>query len=148
MAAIDWRLTGQPGIATAASVRPADSALVTGPVTARGSLAGDESGGVGKALDGIGAWTTAGILAAVVSLLWLLPRVLPRAAGWAYADPSSRDSRVDFLRGVAIVFVVVNHVGMTSLFQLFTQEAVGFVSGAELFVLFSGLVLGMVFGPG
>jgi hypothetical protein len=45
------------------------------------------------------------------------------------------------------VFVVVNHVGMTSLFQLFTQEAVGFVSGAELFVLFSGLVLGMVFGP-
>jgi hypothetical protein len=54
---------------------------------------------------------------------------------------------VDFLRGLAIVFVVVNHVGMTSLFQLFTQEAVGFVSGAELFVLFSGLVLGMVFGP-
>jgi hypothetical protein len=48
---------------------------------------------------------------------------------------------------LAIVFVVVNHLGMTSLFQLFTQEAVGFVSGAELFVLFSGLVVGMVYGP-
>jgi hypothetical protein len=147
VAAIDWRLTGQPGIATAAGARLADSALVTGPVTASGGLAGDESGGVGNVLRGIGAWATAGALAAVVGLLWLLPRFLPRAAGWAYGDPSSRDSRVDFLRGLAIVFVVVNHVGMTSLFQLFTQEAVGFVSGAELFVLFSGLVLGMVFGP-
>ncbi|MFF2316097.1 OpgC domain-containing protein [Arthrobacter sp. NPDC058097] len=147
VAAIDWRLTGQPGIASAAGARLADSALVTGPVTVRGGLAGDESGGVGKVLGGIGAWTTAGALAAVVGMLWLLPRFLPRAAGWAYGDPSPRDSRVDFLRGLAIVFVVVNHVGMTSLFQLFTQEAVGFVSGAELFVLFSGLVLGMVFGP-
>ena len=45
------------------------------------------------------------------------------------------------------MFVVVNHLGMTSLFQLLTQEAVGFVSGAELFVLFSGLVVGMVYGP-
>ena len=54
---------------------------------------------------------------------------------------------MDLLRGLAIVFVVVNHLGMTSLFQLLTQEAVGFVSGAELFVLFSGLVVGMVYGP-
>ncbi|MFE5835455.1 OpgC domain-containing protein [Arthrobacter sp. NPDC056493] len=147
VAAIDWRLTGQPGVATAAGARLAESAVVTGPVTASGGLAADESTGVGKVLRGIGAWTTAGVLAAVVGLLWLLPRFLPRASGWAYGDPSSRDSRVDFLRGLAIVFVVVNHVGMTSLFQLVTQEAVGFVSGAELFVLFSGLVLGMVFGP-
>src|SRR5438045_7117122 len=35
---------------------------------------------------------------------------------------------------------------MASLFQLLTQEAVGFVSGVELFVLFSGLVVGMVYG--
>jgi hypothetical protein len=54
---------------------------------------------------------------------------------------------VDLLRGMAIVFVVVNHLGMTSLFQLLTQEAVGFVSGAELFVLFSGVVVGMVYEP-
>ncbi|MFE4837070.1 OpgC domain-containing protein [Arthrobacter sp. NPDC056691] len=147
VAAIDWRLTGQPGVATAAGARLAESAVVTGPVAASGGLAADESTGVGKVLGGIGAWTTAGVLAAVVGLLWLLPRFLPRASGWAYGDPSSRDSRVDLLRGLAIVFVVVNHVGMTSLFQLVTQEAVGFVSGAELFVLFSGLVLGMVFGP-
>ena len=147
VAAIDWRLAGQPGIAAAAGAKLTESALLTGPVTARGNLAGDESDGAGRALGGIGAWTTAAGLAAVVGLLWLLPRFLPRVAGWAYGDPSSRDSRVDFLRGLAIVFVVVNHVGMTSLFQLFTQEAVGFVSGAELFVLFSGLVLGMVFGP-
>jgi hypothetical protein len=147
VAAVDWRLTAQPGIATVAGARLPESALVTGPVTAQGGLGGADSTGAGTVLAGIGAWTTAGVLAAVVCLLWLLPRFLPRAAGWAYGDPSPRDSRVDFLRGLAIVFVVVNHVGMTSLFQLFTQEAVGFVSGAELFVLFSGLVLGMVFGP-
>lgn len=47
---------------------------------------------------------------------------------------------------MAIVFVVVNHLGLASLSQLLTQEAVGFVSGAELFVLFSGLVVGMVYG--
>ena len=51
------------------------------------------------------------------------------------------------LRGMAILFVVVNHVGLTSLFQLLTQETIGAVSGAEFFVLLSGAVLGMVYGP-
>lgn len=67
-------------------------------------------------------------------------------AARGYGQPTKGDSRIDFLRGLAIVFVVVNHLGMTSLFQLLTQEAVGFVPGAELFVLFSGLVVGMVYG--
>jgi hypothetical protein len=42
---------------------------------------------------------------------------------------------------------VVNHIGLVSLFQNATQEAVGMVSGAELFVLLSGVVLGMVYRP-
>ena len=147
VAAIDWRITGQPGIAAAAAAALRESGLVAGPITARGSLATGGSEDGGGVIGGAGAWAVACGTALVLGLLWLIPRRVPGAAGWAYRDASARDSRVDLLRGVAIVFVVVNHVGMSSLFQLFTQEAIGFVSGAELFVLFSGLVLGMVFGP-
>ncbi|MCU1548537.1 MAG: OpgC protein [Arthrobacter sp.] len=146
VAAIDWRLTGQPDLAAAAGARLDSSALVTGPVTAVREP-GHPVAGVGHVLSGGAVWAVAAAVALALFLLWAGPRRPGRVSGWLYADPSSRDSRVDLLRGLAIVFVVVNHVGMTSLFQLFTQEALGFVSGAELFVLFSGLVLGMVFGP-
>ena len=92
------------------------------------------------------AGSAALVVLAVVLALWLLPLRGPVRA-WAYADPARRDLRIDMLRGAAIVFVVVNHVGITSVFQLLTQETVGVVSGAELFVLLSGAVLGMVYGP-
>ena len=146
VAAIDWRLTGRPDLAAAAGNRLESSTLITGPVTATK----DPSASVpdaGQVLSGGAVWGVGAAVVLVLFLLWAAPRRLRRVSGWSYTDPSSRDSRVDLLRGLAIVFVVVNHLGMTSLFQLFTQEAVGFVSGAELFVLFSGLVLGMVFGP-
>jgi hypothetical protein len=54
---------------------------------------------------------------------------------------------VDLLRGVAIVFVVVNHIDIPSLYQLISQEALGAISGAEMFVLLSGVVLGMAYRP-
>lgn len=146
VAAIDWRLTAQPDIAAAAGARLDSSALVTGPVTAVRE-GGHPAAGIGHVLSGAAVWAVAAAVALALLLLWTVPRRPGRVAGWLYADPSARDSRVDFLRGLAIVFVVVNHMAMTSLFQLFTQEAVGFVSGAELFVLLSGLVLGLVSGP-
>jgi hypothetical protein len=144
VAGIDWLLTGNPAIADAARQRLQASPLVTGPVTE--VVAG--SGHVrANTLSGPASWTVAAALVILLVALWQVPRRVNAATAWAYADSSSRDSRVDLLRGLAIVFVVVNHLGMTSLFQLLTQEAVGFVSGAELFVLFSGLVVGMVYGP-
>ncbi|WP_255768684.1 OpgC domain-containing protein [Pseudarthrobacter sulfonivorans] len=141
---IDWRLTGNGGIAGAAGKRLAESGLTTGPVTA---VRGGQQATPANSLSGAAAWSVAAAMLILLVGLWQLPRRVGAVAGWGYGPPSKRDSRVDFLRGVAIVFVVVNHLGMTSLFQLFTQEAVGFVSGAELFVLFSGLVVGMVYGP-
>lgn len=141
---IDWLLTGNPAIAHEALGRLESSAIVTGPVT-------EASAGSGyvraNTVTGAAAWTVGMALLTLLVALWQIPRRINAATAWGYADPSSRDSRVDMLRGLAIVFVVVNHLGMTSLFQLLTQEAVGFVSGAELFVLFSGLVVGMVYGP-
>ncbi|QNN54145.1 OpgC domain-containing protein [Nocardioides mesophilus] len=77
-----------------------------------------------------------------------------RRRRWSYPDPVAgpagaltRDLRIDLLRGIAICFVVVDHIAVPSLWQLLTQEAIGPVSGAELFVLFSGVVLGVVYGP-
>ncbi len=70
-----------------------------------------------------------------------------RSAGtsWRYpADLGSRDLRIDFLRGLAIVFVVVDHIHLESLFYIISHERIGAISGAELFVLLSGVVLGMV----
>jgi hypothetical protein len=54
--------------------------------------------------------------------------------------------RIDFLRGLAILFVVVDHINLPSLYHVISHERIGAVSGAELFVVLSGLVLGMVYG--
>ncbi|MDF2050013.1 OpgC domain-containing protein [Arthrobacter sp. Cr_A7] len=144
VASIDWLLTGNPGIAKAALGRLEASPIVTGPVT---EVSSGSAFVRANTLTGAAAWTVGAALLILLVALWQIPRRVNAATAWGYSDPSSRDSRVDMLRGLAIVFVVVNHLGMTSLFQLLTQEAVGFVSGAELFVLFSGLVVGMVYGP-
>lgn len=143
---VDWRITADPALASAAGDRMQDSALVTGPVTERSDLPGAGPAATGSVLQGPAAWAGALAVPALATLLWVLPLRGP-ARAWAYADPSRRDLRIDMLRGAAIVFVVVNHVGITSVFQLLTQETVGVVSGAELFVLLSGAVLGMVHGP-
>ena len=144
VASIDWRLTGNSAIADAARTRLETSPVVTGPVTEVTSGSGFVRS---NTLSGTAAWTVGAALIVLLVALWQIPARLSVVTAWGYSDPSSRDSRVDLLRGLAIVFVVVNHLGMASLFQLLTQEAVGFVSGAELFVLFSGLVVGMVYGP-
>ncbi|WP_426227808.1 OpgC domain-containing protein [Pseudarthrobacter sp. DSP2-3-2b1] len=144
VASIDWTITGNPDVAAAARARLDASGLVTGPVT---EVQAGQAYSKANTLTGAAAWSVGAALLILLLALWQIPRRVSAVGAWGYTDPSKRDSRVDLLRGLAIVFVVVNHLGMTSLFQLLTQEAVGFVSGAELFVLFSGLVVGMVYGP-
>jgi hypothetical protein len=64
---------------------------------------------------------------------------------WRY-DPNGgekRDFRLDFLRGIAIVFMVVNHFESHSYFNNITQGHI-YASAAEGFVFLSGFVLGMV----
>jgi hypothetical protein len=64
---------------------------------------------------------------------------------WRY-DPNvgeKRDFRLDFLRGIAIVFMVVNHFESHSYFNNITQGHI-YASAAEGFVFLSGFVLGMV----
>lgn len=59
--------------------------------------------------------------------------------------PTRRDLRIDVLRGLAIVFVVVNHVDVPSLFHVLSQEALGPITAAEMFVALSGVAVGMAY---
>lgn len=64
---------------------------------------------------------------------------------WRY-DPSvdaKRDLRLDFLRGLAICSMVVNHLTSQSYFNNITQGHI-YASSAEGFVFLSGMVLGLV----
>lgn len=58
----------------------------------------------------------------------------------------SRDLRIDFMRGVVMLVLVVAHIEVFSLYSLATWERVGFVAGAEGFVILAGFVVGMVYG--
>lgn len=86
-------------------------------------------------------------LACATGLLGALAASGRIRSGLGYHDTGKRDRRVDFLRGVAIVFVVVDHLGIGTLYQAMSHESLGVLSGAELFVLLSGVVLGVVSRP-
>ena len=59
-----------------------------------------------------------------------------------YSIEKHRDLRFDFIRGLAMAIVVINHLPTPSYYYIFSKERIGVVTGAELFVLLSGLVLG------
>ncbi|HEX5729015.1 OpgC domain-containing protein, partial [Microbacterium sp.] len=123
----------------------AGSDLVFGPVY--DPIALTESVRNGVTLSGVTAWTVVALVLALAGVLTLWGLLRLRGGRQGYTGPSNRDLRIDLLRGVAIVFVVVNHIALASLLQNATQEAIGMVSGAELFVLLSGAVLAMVYRP-
>ncbi len=56
-----------------------------------------------------------------------------------------RDVRIDFLRGLALIFIFVDHVP-DSLFSLVTPRSYAFADAAELFFFLSGFVAAMVYG--
>ena len=58
---------------------------------------------------------------------------------------SGRDERIDMLRGLAMIAVLVNHAGIPSFYQVLTVEGMGIVTGAEGFVLMSGVMVGLVY---
>src|SRR4029077_17306701 len=54
--------------------------------------------------------------------------------------------RIDWLRGLAMTCVIINHSKMSSLLSWFSYERFWVVTAAEVFVVLSGVVLGMVYG--
>jgi hypothetical protein len=69
-----------------------------------------------------------------------------RAAMATARIAGNRDLRIDCLRGLAMVCVIVNHSQMPSLLSWFSYERFWVVTAAEVFVVLSGVVLGMVYG--
>ncbi len=65
---------------------------------------------------------------------------------WRYQSEEARDFRLDVLRGFAVFMMVVDHFGGVSWLYLITGNNQFFTSGAEAFVLISGMVVGLVYG--
>lgn len=68
----------------------------------------------------------------------------PAAAGVA-KPAEKRDQRIDFLRGLALIFIFVDHVP-DSLLSVFALRSYAFADAAELFFFLSGFVAAMVYG--
>ncbi|EIX8228617.1 OpgC domain-containing protein [Salmonella enterica] len=64
--------------------------------------------------------------------------------GCRYCLAGARDLRIDFMRGIALVMMVVAHTEVMSIFNIFTWERFGLTTGAEGFVILSGFMLGML----
>jgi hypothetical protein len=66
--------------------------------------------------------------------------------GWQYSGDGRRDLRIDWLRGLAMTCVIIDHSRLSSLLSWFSYERFWTVTAAEVFVVLSGAVLGMVYG--
>lgn len=72
------------------------------------------------------------------------PSMREQVRSWHYAVPGRRDLRIDMLRGIALVMMVVAHTEVMSVFNIFTWERFGLTTGAEGFVILSGFMLGFL----
>ncbi len=76
----------------------------------------------------------------------------PRLARWLatwwgpYQAEGARDLRIDFLRGFAVLAMVVDHVGGRSWLYAITGGNRFYTSAAEAFIFISGLLVGIVYG--
>lgn len=69
---------------------------------------------------------------------------LSKSTTWRYSVAGARDLRIDLMRGIALVMMVVAHTEVMSIFNIFTWERFGLTTGAEGFVILSGFMLGML----
>jgi hypothetical protein len=61
------------------------------------------------------------------------------------AAPSKRDERIDFLRGLALLIIFIDHVP-SNIFEPYTLHAYAFADAAEVFFFISGYVAALVYG--
>ncbi|MDO9379226.1 MAG: OpgC domain-containing protein [Nocardioidaceae bacterium] len=145
---VDWRATHTDRLAAALRADLASRDVRTGPVTRvldqetanTATAQVRETGG-----DEQMGWIVASV--AAMALAYLSAGVVRRLVpSWRYDAEAhgSRDLRLDFLRGFIIIAVVVTHVEVAGPYSWITLNAIGGVTGAELFVLLSGVVMGMV----
>jgi hypothetical protein len=149
---VDWRATHTDELATALAADLRRDGLTIGPVTealdqktANGATTQyrERPGGT----DQMGWIVACTVLA--LGLLMLAGAATRWRPGWRYSpEDDPRDQRLDFLRGWTIVAVVVTHIEVAGPYSYVTLNAIGAITGAEMFVLLSGVVLGMVYPLG
>ncbi|HEX5454837.1 MAG TPA: OpgC domain-containing protein, partial [Stellaceae bacterium] len=61
------------------------------------------------------------------------------------ASNSQRDLRLDFFRGLALIFIFVDHVPANFL-SYFTLHSTAFFDAAEVFIFISGFTAALVYG--
>jgi hypothetical protein len=59
--------------------------------------------------------------------------------------PASRDLRLDFFRGLALICIFIDHIPENYL-NYFTLSAIGFFDAAEVFIFISGFTAALVYG--
>ncbi|MCL8024389.1 OpgC domain-containing protein [Nocardioides bruguierae] len=173
-AVVDWRATRRPALADDLRVSLRRSGADIGPVTTVLDQAGANEAAATTRLpepettdDELG-WIA--LCALVLALLLLVASWVARVRpGWAYRLPTGvdgaedepvspggpvtktagivRDARLDLLRGLLLVALVVVQVEVAGPFTAVTDTALLAISGPELFVLVSGLALGLVTAP-
>lgn len=148
---VDWRLTDDDTIAEAFRADVDDSALVLGPVTRVLDVrAGNEATAQGRQADDVGAemgWIVLSVVLLAVAYLasGVVGRLVP---SWRYPhEHDPRDRRLDLFRGWIILAVVITHIELAGPWSFVTINAIGAITGAEMFVLLSGVVLGMIYAP-
>lgn len=146
---VDWRATSRPELARSFEAVLRDGAT-TGAVTrvVDQQVANESTAEYRQADPDDGdpmAWIVGCVVLAAV--LFVLSGVVGRLVpSWRYPDTGSlRDGRLDFLRGWVMVTVVVVHTEVAGAYSFVSRNAIGAITGAEMFVLLSGLVLGMVY---
>lgn len=148
---VDWRAAHDAELADALAADLAGSSVDLGAVTrVLDASAGNAATAQGRQADDVGAemgWIVlcVVVLAAAYLLAGVVGRLVP---SWRYPDEHDpRDRRLDLFRGFIILAVVITHVEVASPYSYVTLNAVGAITGAEMFVLLSGIVLGMVYAP-
>ncbi|MET3636768.1 OpgC domain-containing protein [Curtobacterium oceanosedimentum] len=145
----DWRNTAVPGVAGSFRVDlQATDRFEGGPVTDRVTPQ-DGAGAISQEYETGGdqmawiVWCAFGLAAAFL-LSGLVGRLLP---SWRYPDDGKpgRDLRLDLFRGFIILAVVITHIEIGGPYSYITLHATGAITGAEMFVFLSGMVLGMTY---
>ncbi len=158
--AVDWRVTAEPEIAAAIRADLDASSIDLGPVSAAvvDTTVRDSFGGQGHDIDpssdippAVTPEVTSRSLAVAGAtlLLALVVAGVARRRRPPWADPGQskpRDPRLDLVRGVLIVLVVVAHLVVVLGRTDVVRTALGAVPVPEALVLVSGLALGAATG--
>lgn len=149
-AVVDWRATADPTIAAALRADLAADGVATGPVT----RVNDPQAGVAASKqiyeadpgsnDQMGWIVLSVAIAALLALAsFVVGKLVP---SWRYPNEMDpRDLRIDWLRGWIMCSVVVLHIELAGGLNFISRNLVGAITGAELFVGLSGVVMGMVY---